>query len=149
MELATASAVVSFAVELETDAAEFYKGLARQYPQYGELFLSLAQENERNASAVRRAYYEAISDVLEAGFSFSGLDAEDYLIQGRSTENAAVSEVVGEALKREQRTQGFYATTARQAKSLMADLPRAFERMAKNREKRKLRLRSLLAELEP
>ena len=74
MKCETASQVISFAVELEDRAAKFYEDLAQKHEQHKETFLSLVKENKKNGLHVRRAYREVITDALEAGFCFEGLD---------------------------------------------------------------------------
>ena len=43
----------------------------------------------------------------------------------------------------EEKIQKFYLGSAKMSKSLLADIPRAFERIAKGRDKRKIQLESI------
>lgn len=144
MELNTASAIINFAGKLEGDSAKFYENVAQRYAEGREIFRSFAVENKRNRTLVERAYYEVISDALEACFSFEGLNTDDYLIETESTEDTSYSDMLRMAIEMEDRIQRFYLDAAERSKSLMADVPRAFERVAKKRNERKLKLRSLL-----
>jgi len=146
MELNTASETINFAVKLENDSAKFYENVAQRYAEGREVFRSFAVENKRNRTLVGRAYYEVISDALEACFSFEGLNTDDYLIETELIEDTSYSDMLRMAIEIEDRIQRFYLDAAERSKSLMADVPRAFERVAKKRSERKLKLRSLLKE---
>jgi len=146
MKLNTASETINFAVKLENDSAKFYEDAAQKYVKTRKAFLSFAEENKRNRTLVERTYYEVISDALEAGFSFEGLNADDYPIETGLTSDTSYSDVLRRAIGIEDRIQRFYLDAAEKSKSLMADVPRAFERVAKRRNERKLKLRSLLKE---
>ena len=146
MELQTASAVISFAKNLESDSAAFYVNAAQTYPQAAEAFLLLSEENKRNRILVERTYYEVISDALEAGFSFEGLNSDDYPIKPESIPDESYSDVLKRAMGIEGDIQEFYLAAAEKSRSLMADIPRVFERVARKRDQRKLKLSSLLEE---
>lgn len=146
MKLNTASEIINFAVKLEDNSAKFYESLAQRYGEGREIFLLFAQENEKNKTLVKRTYYEVISDALEAGFSFRGLNTDDYLLETGLIEDKGYFDILRMAIEIEERIQKFYLVTAERSKSLMADIPRAFERIAKKRNERKLKLRSLLKE---
>lgn len=144
MELNTASAIINFAAKLEDDSAKFYENAALKYGELEELFGGFAKENSSFAKIVKRTYYEVISDALEAGFSFTGLNANDYSIETGLPEGKSYVEVLEKAIQMEEKIQEFYSAAAQQSKSLMADIPRVFERMAQKRGERKLSLTSLL-----
>jgi rubrerythrin len=144
MELNTASAIINFALKLEDDAANFYESAARQYGELEELFEGFAKENVKFAKTVKRAYYEVISDALEAGFSFAGINANDYAIETGLPEGKSQVEVLEKAFQIEEKMEEFYSAAAGRSKSLMADIPRAFERLAERRAERKHSLTSFL-----
>jgi len=146
MKLNTASEIINFAVKLEDNSAKFYENLAQRYEEGREIFLLFAQENKKNKTLVKRTYYEVISDALEAGFSFKSLNTDDYLLETGLIEDKGYFDILRMAIEIEERIQKFYLVTAEQSKSLMADIPRAFERIARKRNERKLKLRSLLKE---
>jgi len=139
----TASAVVNFAVELEAACAALYEAMARTYEKEQSIFRELAKENEKNERLVRRTYYEVVSDALETGFSFEGLDLLNYTLDCR-LENKAQSEAVTMALRSEERIEQFYLAAAEQSKSLLADVSRVFEKLIRQRKARKATLRKLL-----
>lgn len=144
MELNTASEIINFAVNLEDDSAKFYENLARRYAEGGDIFLLLAKENKKNKMLVQRAYYEVISDAFETGFSFGGLKTDEYSIDTDLISEKGYVGILRKAVEMEEKIQRFYLAVAEQSKSLMADISRTFESVAKRRGERKLKLRSLL-----
>jgi len=143
MKLNTSSAVVSFAKDLEENAIKFYENLIQKYPQNKEIFLSFIKENKKNIVLVQRVYYEVITDAIEGCFSFEGLDTENYLSKLELTTDISYSDFLKMAMEMEEKIQKYYLDSAEMSKSLMADIPRAFERIAKKRDKRKRQLESL------
>lgn len=143
MQLTTASEIIRFAVELEDKAAKFYEGLATRHPEAKEVFSSFVKENKKNKILVQRAYNEVVTDALETGFSFEGFEVDEYMIDVDLAQDADLSRAVKKALETEEEIQKFYATAAEMSKALLADIPRAFERIAKKRTGRKEKLKSL------
>ncbi|MFQ6067404.1 MAG: hypothetical protein ACE5K3_09015 [bacterium] len=143
MKLQTASQVINFAVELEDKSAKFYHDLAQKYKEGKEAFLSLVKDNKKNKLQVQRAYQEVVTDALETGFSFEGLGADDYLIETGVAENENFLGAREKALDIEEKIQNFYLNAAKMSKSFLADVPRAFERIARKRDERKEKLKSL------
>jgi len=139
----TASAVVTFAAQLEVACKALYEAMARTYEKEQDILRELAKENAKNEKLVRRTYYEVVSDALETGFCFEGLDLSDYTVDYR-LENKSYSEAVTMALSIEDKAQQFYQIAAEESKSLLADLPKAFEKLVRQREDRKAMLSKLL-----
>lgn len=144
MQLTTASEIVRFAKELEDTTAKFYEGLAQNYEGGKEAFLSFVKENKKNRLFIQRAYSEVVTDALETGFSFAGLQIDAYMIDVDLAEGAHLSDAVKKALEIEEKIQKFYFTAAEVSKALLADISRVFERIAKKRIERKAKLKSLL-----
>ena len=144
MELNTASETVSFARELETESAKFYENLAQKYAQGKEIFLSFAKENNKNIVQAERAYFGVISDALEGCFSFKGIDTDNYSIETTLSEGRSYADALNMAVAVEEKIVKFYMDAAEVSRSLMADVPQAFERIAKKRNERILKLKSLL-----
>ncbi len=145
MNLNTCSQVVSLARELEQQTAGFYKELARRWPQKQDLFLNLAAENDNYVTMVERAYYGVISDAYEGCFAFD-MDPHEYAIDTELPQKADLSVALKSALNIEEKMISFYREAARQSKSLMADVPRAMELVARKRADRLGKLRSLMDE---
>jgi len=142
MKLNTTSAVISFAKELEDNSVKYYENLIQKYPQNKEIFLSFIKESKKNIVLVQRVYYEVISDAIEGCFSFEGIDTDNYKFDSELPFHKGYTETLKKAIKIEEKIQKYYLDSAGASKSLMADIPRAFERIAKKRDKRKVQLES-------
>jgi hypothetical protein len=152
-ENVTASAIISFAEELEDRSAAFYEQLAERFTEQEATFLGFAKDGGKNKTLVVRTYRETISDALEACFSFQGVDLGAYLARttGRLDDLAGSPDyaaALAAAIELEGQAIGFYQDMAKRSQSLMATIPMAFRRVAKTRGKRKLKLQSLLEEAE-
>jgi rubrerythrin len=146
MDSPTASAVIDFAVKLEEDSAGYYKRLAEKYDEKSKIFMLFSKENGKNRTAVQRAYYGVISDALEGCFAFNELKLSRYEIDSNIESNESYLESLKRAIDMESRIASFYIDAAKPARSLLADVPRAFERIAKKRKERQLTLLNLLTE---
>ena len=142
MELNTASAVISFAKKLENEAAKFYEDLAKRYTKAEGVFLSFAKENRKNVVQIERAYYGVITDAIEGCFSFK-ISPDEYTFKTELAENASYSDALDKAIEMEEKIIKFYSDAAEQSKFLLADVPRAFALIAKKRNNRVAKLRSL------
>jgi rubrerythrin len=143
MIINTCSGAMSFAKELETESARFYEDLSQRFPNDKEFFLSFAKENGDYITQIERAYYGVITDAIEGCFAFN-VNREQYNFKTELAEGATYSETLRKAIEIEERIIKFYSDAAEQSKSLMADVPRAFSRVAKKRAVRQSTLRSLL-----
>lgn len=144
MKLNTASSAISFSRELEDDSARLYEELAHRYPEGKDLFLSWIKENKRFKTSVDRAYYGVISDALESGFAFEGIDTDDYLVETRLAEDVSPSDALNTAIDAEEKITRFYRTASETSRSLMADVPRAFDKVVRTRSERIPKLKSFL-----
>lgn len=144
MDLNTASAVIRFAENLEVESAQFYENAAPHLADLADSLKNFAKENRKNAQAVKRAYYSVISDALETGFSFETLSSDTYIIDTVLKGDAGRPDILDTALANEIKIQGFYEKAAECSEDLMADVPRVFKRLARNREQRKSQLREFL-----
>jgi rubrerythrin len=144
MELNTASAVIRFAEVLEVESAQFYEDAASRVLDLADSFHGFARENRKNARAVKRTYYNVVSDALETGFSFGAMSSDPYVVDTAVEHGASPSGLIRTALANEDKIRGFYEKAADCSESLMADLPRLFKRLARNREQRISRLNELL-----
>lgn len=145
MKLNTASAAISFSQKLEDDSATFYESLVGKHPEGNEAFTSFIRDNGKNKALVQRAYYGVISDALEGCFAFEDIDTDDFVIQTGLDEDVSYTRALEMAIGMEERIGTFYTAAAEASASLMADVPRAFQKIAKKRDERIDRLRSLLA----
>ena len=142
MRLQTASATISFAKKLEDESAKFYQDLTQRYAEGKDTFLSFARENGENVVQIERAYYGVITDAIEGCFAFN-IEPEAYKVETALADGVSYSDALGRAIKLEEKIGKFYSDAAEQSQSLMADVPRVFVMIAKKRNNRIAKLRSL------
>lgn len=145
--MTTASAIISFAEKLEEDSFRFYGELAEKYTEERETFLSFVKESEKNKVLLTRTYQETITDAIEACFSFKFLDLRDYLVETTLAEETNCKDALKRALEFEEKGSRFYMDVAERSRSLLATIPLAFRKVAEVRNKRKLKVKSLLEKL--
>lgn len=141
--LNTASAVISFYGRLEDQAGKFYADLAQKYVEDRETFLAFAKESGKHKEIVSRAYQEVITDAIEAGFSFAGLNESDYQVKTELLGAMSYPDALQIALELEEKIHRFCIDASERSRSLLADIPQAFERVAKRKGERKLKLKEL------
>ncbi len=135
MKLQTASSCISFAKGLEEQSAKFYQGLSQRYAEGEDIFLSFAMKNKKNGVQIERVYYEVITDAIEGCFAFE-IDSGEYEIDTSLEDKASYADALAKAIDIEEKMKGFYEDAAEQSKSLMADVPRVFVRIATKRGER-------------
>jgi len=140
----TTAAIIGFAEELEDRSSAFYDELAERWPENRDAFQTFSKEGGKNKGWVIRTYQETISDALEANFCFEGLNLDDYTIETTLAEDASYTDALKTAIALEEKSCAFYQEVAKRSKSLLATIPMAFKRVAKKRDKRRLRLQSML-----
>jgi rubrerythrin len=141
----TASGVISFAKRLEDRCGAFYRKLAERFPEGGDVFLRVAADSQKNKTAIVRTYQETVSDALETGFCFEGLDLDEYEIDTAVAEGISYAESLRVAAQIEERAIAFYLEVAEQSRSLLATIPMAFRGAAKRHKKHADRLSAMLA----
>jgi len=144
MENKTASAIISFAVDLEDASSDFYERLADKFAESKDVFQNFAKSCKKTKVLINRTYQENVSDILETGFSFEGLDLKHYDVKLDLPESINYPESLKIAISLEDKASRFYTDASKLAKSLLATIPTAFARAAEVRSKRKLELESLL-----
>jgi rubrerythrin len=137
----TASAVITFAENLEEQTSKFYEQLAKKYPN--QAFVSYTAESRKNGVFLVRTYRETITDALEACFSFEGIALPSIDIK-EIKQDTTCEEDIKSAIKLEEASASFYREILKCSESLMSTIARSFEKVAKNREKRKQELESIL-----
>ena len=134
MELSTTSAAITFAKSLENDSLEVFERLAEQYPHWNALLAPLIRENKYNVQTIERAYIGVVSDALDTQFAFQGIDTHDYALA--TTLPDPLGEIVNVLMSNERTIVAFYKAAAESSRDLIADLPRAFDRIASKHERR-------------
>jgi rubrerythrin len=124
MELGTFGAILGFALQIEEQAAEFYKTAPGDHPS--ELFADLARGARKRLARLERARREGVAEmILEP---ITGLDSDDYAVvlnPGMApTEQARVLEKAAAQ---------FYRDAA--SKMPIREVVRLFERMARENDK--------------
>ena len=139
VELATASALLSFYSQMEDEITRFYQTLAARdtFSQGQHTFYVFAQESQKHKKRVLRTYREIISDALETSFSFIGVKTEDYTIDTELPPDISYEEALTKAELIEERSAKLCATAGQQSQSLLAGIPQAFQRIAKRKRERK------------
>jgi len=143
MRLHTASEAVNFARRLEDESGKFYEDLSQRYTQDAAIFLSFVQENKKNIAQIERAYYGVITDAIEGCFAFN-INPNEYTFESGLQEEVSYADALGKAIKIEEKMVAFYSDAAEQSKSLMADVTRNFVIVARKRNDRIPKLRSLI-----
>jgi hypothetical protein len=91
---------------------------------------------------IERIDYEVITDAIEGCFAFE-IDSGEYEIETSLEDKASYTDALAKAIKIEEKMKRFYEDAAEQSKSLMADVPRTFVRIAKKRGERIAKLKAL------
>jgi hypothetical protein len=138
----TASAIISFSTDLEERSATFYRELGKRFAAHAATFAGFAEECAKSSVQVSRTYQETVTDALETGYSFSGLSLQDYEADTVLPEGIDLGQAVSQALALEHKAAAFYQDAATTA-SLLATIPRAFNRAAKVHRRRQEALGSL------
>ena len=143
--LTTTSMFITFHGRLEDSIKTFYEKLAHKeiYAGVRGAFLALAKENGEHKEMVLRAYREVITDAFEGGFPLTNLNEEDYLLETELPDETSLSDVLKMAVEIEEKSRKFCEDAASSTKGLMADVPQAFEWVAKRKTRRIGRLESL------
>ena len=136
MKLNTMAAVMTFVSRIENDSLSFYQENADRYPELKDTFLSWVKENKKFEKQVKQTYFGVITDTLESNFAFEGLDTDDYDFEPKLLEDVGLADALQKAGKIEDTIKSFYLKAAQLSEGLMADIPRLFKKIAKEREER-------------
>lgn len=140
----TASRVIGLAEELEGRSRAFYEELAERFTAQRRLFLSLARQCQKNQVFLLRTYRETVSDALEVGFSFGGLDLEGYRFDTTLPDSVSFIDAIEQAVELEKQAAAFYESVAEHSRSLLATIAVAFKATAKKRGQNQPELEALL-----
>jgi rubrerythrin len=139
MELGTFGAILRFAMELETEAAQFYEAHPQGLP--GERTGDSARAARKRLRRLEQARREGVSEmILEA---IVGLNREDYRVElGAQTEGGPAS--LQQALSLEDTSARFYRDAA--SKMPIRGVARLFDRLAREHEHQSSQLQATAAE---
>ncbi len=141
MKLSTASAAVRFAKRLEDESRELYERVLERYPEWQSALAPFIRENKRNVGMIDRAYLGVVSDALDTQFAFEGIDTADYEINVDFPDSRG--QVARGLVSNEETIIAFYRAAADSSRALLADVPRAFDRISAKRSHRACVLRGL------
>ena len=141
MELNTASATVRFAKHLEDESRQVYERASERYPEWQGTLAPYIRENKRNVGSIDRAYIGVVSDALDTQFAFEGIDTDAYEILTNLPDSP--DQVVVIMAANEETIIAFYSAAADSSRDLLADVPRAFDRITSKRSRRAEALRAL------
>lgn len=137
----TCSALIGFYGRFEESVADFYTDLSEMFPDHEEFFLSLAKENRKHKMIVERAYREVITDALEACF-ISDMDEEEYEIDTEIPDEMVYREAIERAVDIEEENHRLCKDAEEGTRGLLADITHAFQRVAREKEKRLKKLKN-------
>ena len=133
-ELKTASSVINYISTIEKQAAQWYAQHARRHSDLEKLFTAFAAENKKFGKRLQKAYYSGVTDALETNFSFQGLKGKVSIPD--AVESASVDQLLELSLELETQIQSFYLQAADLSRDLLADVPRAMDRVGRARDQR-------------
>lgn len=142
-EQTTASAIISFCTNWEDEAARFYQELAGRFPEQAERFSAMADACAKHKALVQRTYQETVSDILETGYAFNGFQPSTYLVDLTLAPDATLDQAAALAIRLEEQAVAFYQEVSRRGQSLLATIPRAFNKVASKRSERLAQLRAM------
>jgi rubrerythrin len=135
VDLATFGAILSFAMEFEEKAADFYGAAAKGTLK--EAFNDLERSSKKRASRMERTRREGVAEMILE--SITGLNGDNYGVE--LTIESLEPELLQQAIALEETAQRFYTDAA--SKIPIREVVRIFQRMADENEKRKEQLKSL------
>ena len=136
--LNTAGAFVRFHGEIEDKIREFYKNLAidERYSEGKDTFSDFSKENQKHKEMILRTYREVITDALEAAFPLRSLNEADYEINTKLTGDMNLQDVIKRAIEIEEKSKKFCTDARESTSGLLADIPQAFELVARRKTRR-------------
>ena len=134
MKLNTASAAVRFAKQLEDESRDLYERVSERFPEWQSSLAPFIRENKRNVGSIDRAYIGVVSDALDTQFAFEGIDTDDYGLVTDLPDTP--TDVIAVLAANEEAILAFYRAAADSSRDLLADVPRAFDRIASKRSRR-------------
>ncbi len=119
---------------IEKQAAQWYTQHASKHSELEKLFATFAAENKKFGKRLQKAYYSGVTDALETNFSFQGLVGKVNV--PATVESASVDQLLEISLELETQIQSFYLKAADLSRDLLADVPRAMDRVGRARDQR-------------
>jgi len=141
--LNTCSALISFYERFEDKVNSFYSKLGNEFPEKKDFFNNLSKENIKHKQRVVRAYREVITDAIEACF-ISEIDETKYALSTELMDATNLAEAIRNAIQIEETIRLFCNDAVESTEGLLHDITRAFERVARDKNKRIERLKQIV-----
>lgn len=137
-EITTFGSLIRFALELENTAINLYEGSAKTLPNIAALPL-LCDVHRKRYQTLELTRREKLNEmILEPIYE---LKRDDYLIEINGVKNAPAKDILKMAIDLEEQSAKFYSDSANIAKSLLAEASRIFQKLAKENEDNKGKLK--------
>ncbi|HEX9897531.1 MAG TPA: hypothetical protein VGA85_07745 [Dehalococcoidales bacterium] len=143
MIIHTASEGISFAKTLENNSASFYESISQKFSEESDILLTFTRENKKNIAQTERVYFGVITDAIEGSYAFN-IETDKYAIETDLNEKDTYAAILKQAIQVEEQIMKYYSDAAEQSRSLMADIPRAFDLLVKKRRSRIEVLKTLI-----
>jgi rubrerythrin len=138
MELGTFGAIISFALELELQAAEYYEKHNEKI--FSQTDSKLLKNSQKRVSRLKRIRQELVTEmILEP---ITGVDSNDYSVS--VSQETTEAEVLHQAIRLNENMHHFYSTMAPLIP--MKEVQRAFLRLAKENETRVTSFKNRIAQ---
>lgn len=133
--------VVSFAIEKEEKAMEFYQKCAdrAKNPGIKKFFQEMAEEEQRHRDMLRELDPHKLGDIILK--KVEDLHISDYLVDIKFKEDISYQEALTLAMKREEKAHDFY--TSWQNKCVHEKTAKVFELLAQEEMKHKRRIETI------
>jgi len=139
-EITTFGSLIRFALELEKVATSLYEGSSKTYPNVAALPL-LADAHRNRSQLLEHTRQQKLNEmILEPIYDLNG---NDYAVDVNGNSASALKELIKMAEIIEDKSARFYSDSARLAKSLLAESSRIFQKMAKENDDNKSKLKTI------
>ncbi|HUT85016.1 MAG TPA: hypothetical protein VMX95_10225 [Thermodesulfobacteriota bacterium] len=139
-EITTFGSLIRFALELEKVATSLYEGSSKTYPNVAALPL-LADVHRKRSQLLEHTRQQKLNEmILEPIYDLNG---NNYAVDVNGNSASALKELIKTAEIIEDKSARFYSDSARLAKSLLAESSRIFQKMAKENDDNKSKLKTI------
>jgi len=139
-EITTFGSLIRFALELEKVATSLYEGSSKTYPNVAALPL-LADVHRKRSQLLEHTRQQKLNEmILEPIYDLNG---NNYAVDVNGNSAYALKELIKTAEIIEDKSARFYSDSARLAKSLLAESSRIFQKMAKENDDNKSKLKTI------
>ena len=145
MELTTFGVALKYAINIETQAIEFYEDIAK-YAEPNDNFMAFAAANKKRKAMLERLYNDNVYSDMDTGIfePLAGLNGTEYFSDIKPAPETNYPDVLKMAIDVEEKTKRFYLDLAAQLSSRRSGVAKNFEKMVQENHDRKHKLESLL-----